>query len=319
VVNVARVKRIRPRKIVLAGTLLAAVLAALLLALVAAVKLTQAAFPSEYGKIVFMRDQLFTMDPDGSDQTQLTHHKSGGLFPTWSPNGRKIAFSRYGGSPFQSDIYIMSADGSHKVPITASDKSEGSISWSPSGKRLVFDRLVSGCGCGGTGNYDLFTIRSDGSNQIRLTRTERPEVNPAWSPGGKKIAFAKTFSRFYAIFVMKADGSQAPSLLVRPRQMNYPKYSPQGVEWSPDGQWLVFSFGWRMYKVKADGTELTHLSSGGWPAWSPDGTKIIFTDIRDGDSQDYTLYTMNTDGTDQKRLVEGPEGRGSTPSWQPPN
>jgi TolB protein len=279
----------------------------------------RAAFPGENGKIAFVREvhrfsQVFTMGPAGGKQTQLTFKETGsGWSPTWSPGGRKIAYVRYSASSGSTDIYMMNADGTHKVPITTNGKDDYDPAWSPSGQRLVFLRDV--VDEQHHWNFDLFTVSRDGSNVVRLTRTEAAEASPAWSPDGVTIAFSKLTSSpdcyGVGLFVMKADGSEEPSLLVSPETLGCPERS-FGVDWSPDGQWIVFSEGsiysWQsLTKVRADGTELTQLSPccGVSPAWSPNGEKIVFSGGR-------LLYKMNADGTGTESITEG-----WMPSWQP--
>jgi Tol biopolymer transport system component len=117
---------------------------------------------------------------------------------------------------------------------------------------------------------------------------------------------------------MRADGSEAPSAVVSAGCSQ--TLALGEVDWSPDGQWLAYeqatSHGSTIWKVRADGTQQTFLTSGAVgspepdahsPAWSPDGTKIAF-------SSGSSLYTMDTDGNNVQSIVEGIEWE---PSWRP--
>ena len=82
---------------------------------------TRAAFPGENGKIAFTSDrdgdrEIFVMNADGTNQTQLTSNLFRDIHPVWSPNGRKIAFmsTRHG----DEEIWVMDADGAHQTQLT---------------------------------------------------------------------------------------------------------------------------------------------------------------------------------------------------------
>src|SRR5215218_7537930 len=137
----------------------AAVLAAWLLALVGAARPAEAAFPGANGKIVFASErtsgdavdnpegdsEIFTMNPDGSELTQLTHNDTDDEDPVYSADGRQIAFVRWrewDPEDFQwtTDIYTMSADGRNETRVTSTDLSnEFSPSWSPDGNYIAFE------------------------------------------------------------------------------------------------------------------------------------------------------------------------------------
>jgi Tol biopolymer transport system component len=316
-VDAARSRRIGPLELAPAAVLLvAAALAALSVALLAAQEPARATFPGANGNIAFLRPvdgtyQVFTVSPAGGNPTQLTFDKTLKESPAWSSDGRKIAFVRWG--PRGRDIYTMNADGSEKVAITSSSKNDYQPAWSPSGQRLVFSRDV---GKQPYSNYDLFTVSSDGSDVVRLTRTDELEDGPAWSPDGNTIAFSRRApSRGGSIYTMKADGSEAPSEVGSVCCAEF----VGGVDWSPDGQWLAYDsaglHGSTIWKVRADGTQPTFLTTGSGlspepnassPAWAPDGTEIAFSSS--------SLYKMDTDGNNVESIVEGV---GWEPSWQP--
>jgi Tol biopolymer transport system component len=166
-------------------------------------------------------DEIYVMNADGSEQTQLTDNDVSDLYPSWSPDGEKIAFAseRDGGG-----IYVMNADdGSDVTRLTT----EGvDPSWSPDGEKIAFFNLRA-----------IYVMNADGSDVTRLT-TEG--VDPSWSPDGEKIAFtsfrdADDESEFNAIYVMNADDGSDVTRLTDPNA----DYST--IDWgtntsSPDGK-----------------------------------------------------------------------------------
>jgi dipeptidyl aminopeptidase/acylaminoacyl peptidase len=105
-----------------------------------------AAFPGHNGQIAFQSDrdgrhpEIYTVNPDGGCVTRLTHNPSLDGFPTWSPDGRRIAFvsTRNG----VTDIYVMNADGSGQTRLTDNPTFDGGSAWSPDGRGSRFEATV---------------------------------------------------------------------------------------------------------------------------------------------------------------------------------
>jgi Tol biopolymer transport system component len=102
--------------------------------MVATTKPVEAAFPGQNGKIAFdsERDgnvEIFTMNPDGSNQTNISNTLSGEGQPSWSPDGTKIAFvSLRNGN---NEIYTMNSDGSNQTRLTTHATSDIFPDWQP--------------------------------------------------------------------------------------------------------------------------------------------------------------------------------------------
>ncbi|HXH68769.1 MAG TPA: FG-GAP-like repeat-containing protein, partial [Pyrinomonadaceae bacterium] len=267
------------------------------------------------GKIAFTsnrtgNDEIFTMNPDGSNQTNISNNPAHDSGAVWSPDGSKIAFMRYLNDNFLS--YIMNADGSNQVRLMTAAVSSFSPSWSPDGTKIVFSYL-----------RDIYLMNADGTNLTRLTNGPNYNAGPRFSPDGSRIVFSCSLpfngtppTLNDEICVMNADGSNQRNLTNNP-------WAEGGGKFSPDGSKILFSSNRNsgiddIFVMNADGSNPINLSnnpahdSGG--EWSPDGTKIAFATNRDG-ANDYNIYVMNADGTNQTRLTTNPT-HDTSPTWQ---
>jgi TolB protein len=137
------------------------------------------------------------MNADGSGQHRLPH-TDGGEYPSWSPDGKRIAFnSNLTGSHV---MYIARADGSKVVDL--SRVGEGwQVDWSPDGRFILFTSHRDH-----PDNYtDVYAMRPDGSAVRRLTHNGG--YTPAWSPDGDHIVFSAP-----GLFIMDPDGSDVSAL-----------------------------------------------------------------------------------------------------------
>jgi Tol biopolymer transport system component len=165
------------------------------------------------------------------------------------------------------------------------------------------------------GNYEIYVMDTDGSDQTRRTNCPGGDYSPDWSPGGSKIAFqSECQGSNQEIHVMNASGSGLTRLTNDP--------APDGgADWSPDGSKIAFQSGrdgnYEIYVMNADGSGQTRLTNNpaddSGSAWSPDGSKIAFTSDRDGNGE---IYVMNANGTGQTRLTNNPAVDGVS-DWSP--
>lgn len=267
--------------------------------------------------------------------------------PTWSPDGRCIAYVTHESGDFQ--IYIIGNDGRGKEMLA---RSATLPSWSPDSRRIVYvgdtykgeqsiflthldgqgvERLVRDATyplwspdgewiayiLDPRGESDIYLMDSEGKLQRRLTEGPEKEYLPVWSPDGNQIAYLRRESSGQLeLRVVKADGSQDKSLALLG---TYYLLSPP--TWSPDRSRIAY-VGARegnvdLYIVEVEDKKAQRLTYAEGldilPSWSPDGKKILFTSYRHGNGD---LFTIEADGENEVRLTfsEDDEGYGS---WSP--
>ncbi|MGH9151892.1 MAG: hypothetical protein ACRD03_05760 [Acidimicrobiales bacterium] len=250
--------------------------------------------------------EVFTINPDGTGELVLTDFPGRDGDPSWSPDGRTIAFEsfRSGGS----EVWTMNADGTGLTQLTFNGPAEDrGTSWSPDGSRIAYHTTEFPAGAGHS-SFEIMTMNADGTDKVRLTDNLVQDSLPSWSPDGTMIAFNSFRDGDHEIYVMGADGSNPTRLTSSPGEDAHPM-------WSPDGTQITFHtrrFGpLDVMVMNADGsgprlvttgTEATHEF---FPVWSPDGTKIAFTG-NTVNTGNFDVYTINLDGTGLFQVTDGP-------------
>jgi Tol biopolymer transport system component len=324
------------------------------LALIGAVvpSATSATFPGPSGRITFMRldssdvFQAWVADPDMTHQVQLTHGQDwDAWFPSWSPDGSRIAFSSHHADPDPtddhevSDIYTMRPDGTDVRKVTDSIGFSGGPAWSPDGRWLVYDADRGDY----PGSMGIYLQPSDGSGPPRrvttLPASSTWQELPRFSPDGRRIVFNEARpldtgnpndpTDQSALFTVRVDGSML-------RRITPWAVGAADADWSPDGRRLVFAgrpadngYIQDVGVVDADGEHLRIITRGDGvsgdgdtfryqesfnPAWSPDGAKIIFVRASYTPAARFAqgLATMKPNGAG---LVSLSTGREHQPDW----
>ena len=188
--------------------------------------------------------------------------------PTWSPDGRSIAFTAFQGVE-NRDIWVMNADGSGQRRLKKTPFWEGNVDWSPVGGWLVFDS--------GSWVSDVYVMKTNGTG-LRLLTPGGGWVGsgqPAWSPDGKEVVFARPSG----IWVMIANGD-AQIQLTHHALDEYPAWSSSGriaflrkLVWQKGTSPAARDASSEIYVMNADGTGVTRLTHSrvreANPVWQP--------------------------------------------------
>jgi Tol biopolymer transport system component len=215
-------------------------------------------------------------------------------------------------NPIQYEVYVLNGDGS-AARLTNNHFFDGFPSFSPDGQKIAFlsDR---------DGSHNIYVMNQDGSGVVRVTTTPLPAEDryATWSPDGTKLLFISNRTGSSEIFVMNSDGSNVVQLTSNVGGDDQPRFSGDGTK-------IVFTSNrdapnpgsgngpWEIYQMNADGTGVVRLTHDNaiaeWPAYSPDGSRIVYDSDRLGE---YDLYMMSPDGSGSTPLTTTafPEYRG---------
>jgi TolB protein len=213
--------------------------------------------------------EIFVIDPDSGDARNLTRSpKSEERYPSWSPDGKWVAFNsdRDG----THNLYIIGVDGKHLRQLTREKRGveAGMQSWTADGKWIYF-------GLFGKGEPRMCRIAPDGTNFTGVGKG----IDPAVSPDGKSIAFAKNLADGHHLYIMDADGSNVRQLTSKGN-----RFGGVHAAWPPDGKWIVYADqvgeALEIFRIQPDGKNAVQLTRLGkactTPAVSPDGKWISF-------------------------------------------
>ena len=274
---------------------------------------------------------VFTVNPDGSGVRRLTHRLAWESDPTWSPDGRRIAYSestdascvaRVCDNVDSSVIRVVDATTGHTRKLTrptvGASCAGGTApfvdavpTWSPDGGMIAYAHWLndpSGGSCDGSAGAPtspddgIYLVGVDGRGQRQLLKGPRWVKSLDWSPNGKKLAFVRRDGRI-GLLDLKTG-----TVIYIGRGLH--------VDWSPDGRLLAVTRASGIYTASENsGVEKRVLTWGSDAAWSPDGKKLVFAGWRQARDRTWIadLFSVRVDGTGVTRIIRD----GRMPEWRP--
>ena len=248
---------------------------------------TMSSAAPETAKIVFTstRDgnsEIYIMNPDGSEQINLTQHRAGDNHPVWAPTGDHILFvSDRNGT---KDLYLMKADGTNVRKVFRRLVGREHPTWAPDGKQIAYHRF---------NRLSIYIASSDGTGEEKLV----DGLWPAWAPNGSEIAFIADEK-----FAVVGDGrlkAEKPRVQIIHLQTSAKETLLPGKDlmfnpaWAPKSNRIAFSW------INLDAIPVEDLLAG----------------KNAGDT--IGVYVVNRDGSGLKEIAAGEDGTTFNPTWSP--
>jgi dipeptidyl aminopeptidase/acylaminoacyl peptidase len=219
-----------------------------------------------------------------------------------SPDGSRVAYTvsetDFKQDAFVTQIWTAEVTSGRVFQLTRGDKSAGSPQWSPSGEWLCFTSDRAG------GKNQIFAIRAEAGEAVQLTKTENGVGGFAWSRDGRSIAFTATD--------IDANGAKDRKDYLGDFEVVRGEYNHTHI-WTFDVAAALKEPTAGTQRTKGKDFSVSSL------AWSPDGSKIVFSaainpDLINGGTADIYLLTLVDNSV--KKIVAQP-GPDSSPRWSP--
>ncbi len=245
---------------------------------------------------------LVLVDPAGHRLATLTAHRGWvDTDPAWSPDGKRLAFTRTKNEYKSFQVYVMRADGGGVRRLT-NGRFDERPAWSPDGRWIAYQSTTG-----------IRLVRPDGTG-TRLVPNTDGASRPSWTPQ-RRLSFS-----WHEEVAQDRPASckQAVSLcgwIVTARldgRDHRPVVRGRDGHWSPDGRTVVFTLADGGVAVSSGGTRARLLARGHEADWSADGRQIVYTRMGATPTQD-GIWLISRDGSGAHRIMSG----ASRAAWQP--
>lgn len=282
--------------------------------------------------------EIYVVDPDGRNLTQLTLDRTLSTTPTWMQDGKNITYSQYEWvkrNGLRTRGVVLKKHDLTTGKRTSLSEKEGMNSgatWNANAKSGVATLSF-------TGRPELYYIDRDGgvepeplSRSIQWKRLVGDgfqssqasllfDVEASWSPDGKKLVFSSARTGHPMIYVLDIATKIA-------NQLTFAGQYNASPSWSPRGDKILFAAqrtgegNFDIYMIDPDGNNLTRMTAGESrprrinsenPSWAPTGRHFAFANNEEGH---YSIYVMTVDSA-QKVKISPPDKECFTPSWGP--
>jgi Tol biopolymer transport system component len=262
--------------------------------------------PDRSEKIAFMSNRsgfwdIYTMNPDGSEQVKLTSDDMKGPFAfSVSPDGKKLAYiSDKSGNP---DLWVMDLQSKETVQLTHTELAdEGSPGWSPDSSNIVFHANSATDGLYRALQVSYPLVNGHPDFRELLSRENMNILHPAYAPDGSRLLYSLADENGAAALHIYdfLDKSDSPLTKADDQAVN--------GSWSPDSKKIIY---WTasdgLFQINPDGTGAEPLGTikniKGTPFFSPDGSRIVISRGA-GFAEDYDVWVINRDGRNPVKLT----------------
>ncbi|MHC5109724.1 MAG: TolB family protein [Planctomycetota bacterium] len=192
---------------------------------------------------------LIAVAPHGADTVTLFANPSDEEVPSWSPDGKWIAYSR--AVDGNRDLYVADSSGKNTYRLTTVPADDKQPTWGPDSRTIAFVSARNG-------NDDIWTIERTGESLRRITNHAAMEGHPAWSPDGQRIVFDRYENGSADIYVVAMKTGIERRLTKSAENELVPRFSL-------DGRWVSFGStrdgNWEVYMIATEGGEARRITS----------------------------------------------------------
>ena len=250
--------------------------------------------------------EVWVMDWDGSNQTQLTKLRSLSINPAISPDGSRLAFTSYAkGTP---RIMMVDTLSGRQLSFYNQEASMNATpAFSPDGKQIYYASSAAGLA-------QIYSAGLDGQGFHRVTHTDTIDMEPKVNPKNPALMLFVGGQTHPQIYRMTSEG-------VGVERVTNGQGEATNPAWNPDGQHFAFSWtsgiatgNFNIFVMDVGSREYVQLTHGEGrnenPTWAPDTRHLAFMSNRSGK---YQIYTMLANGTQLKQLTN--QGDNTSPVW----
>jgi TolB protein len=239
--------------------------------------------------------EIYLVESDGGNLTQLTRDSSISVAPRISADGRRLAYTGYQSG--YADVYEIELGSGSRRRIMKYPGTNSGAAYSPSGDRFAVTLSKDG-------NPELYVTGANGDSPRRLTTTAGVESSPTWSPDGRDIIYSSDAGGSCMLYRVSASGGS-------PAQLRTGHSYNTEPHWSPDGKKVAFNVreggSFQVAVLDISSGQVRLLGEGQNPVWGPDSKHVVY-------ATGSSLILLNV-VTLQRNSIAGSLGKISEPTW----